>query len=62
MLSVVVLFAEIGWHDDATSLKISYVRAITGWWNVQPELQWIINPGGRADHALAIGLRTGITF
>jgi porin len=45
---------------------------LTGWWQVQPDFQYIFNPGGGIPNPLApsrkigdaavIGLRTAITF
>lgn len=50
-----------GARDEAT-IELTYQRALTAWWSVQPDLQWVLNPGGNSDNALVIGLRTGITF
>ena len=37
---------------------------ITRWLNVQPDLQYIINPGGNQDlgNALVLGGRVALTF
>jgi len=48
-------------RDEAT-VELTYQHALTDWWTVQPDVQWVINPGGNADNALVIGLRTAITF
>ena len=47
---------------DEETVELTYQHAITDWWTVQPDLQWVINPGGNAHNALVIGLRTTITF
>ncbi len=47
---------------DEVTVELTYHRAITGWWSVQPDVQWVNNPGGNSDYALVIGLRSAITF
>jgi porin len=47
---------------DEFTVELTYQHAITDWWSVQPDMQWIINPGGNSDNALVIGLRTTVTF
>jgi porin len=47
---------------DEFTVELTYQRAITGCWTVQPDVQWVIDPGGNSDNALVIGLRTAITF
>ena len=47
---------------DEYTVELTYQYALTGWWNVQPDVQWVINPGGRSDNALVIGLRTTVSF
>jgi porin len=50
--------------DYEAILELTYKFQITKWWNVQPDVQWIIHPGGSGEqhNALVIGLRTQITF
>jgi len=45
-------------------LEFTYQAQITPWLVVQPDLQYIINPGGTADlnNALVIGGRASVTF
>ena len=51
-------------------LELSYQAQITPWWTLQPDLQGILNPGGRVANAdghvrpdaLVVGLRTAVTF
>lgn len=45
-------------------LEVTYQAEITPWLIVQPDLQYIINPGGTSDlgNALVIGGRAAITF
>lgn len=45
-------------------LEFTYQARLTPWLVVQPDLQYIINPGATSDHnnALVIGARTSITF
>ena len=45
-------------------IELTYQAEITPWLIVQPDLQYIINPGGATDvnNALVIGGRAAITF
>jgi porin len=45
-------------------LEVTYQAQITKWLIMQPDLQFVINPGGNQDlkNALVIGLRRAITF
>ena len=45
-------------------LEVTYQAQITKWLSMQPDLQFVINPGGNQDlkNAVVIGLRTAITF
>jgi porin len=45
-------------------LEVTYQAQITKWLSMQPDVQFVINPGGNQDlkNALVIGLRTAITF
>ena len=46
------------------ALEASYRAALTPWLSVQPDLQYIINPGGDRGlrDALVFGLRTQLAF
>lgn len=35
--------------DSETVFEISYKAQIAAWWTLQPSLQWVIHPGGRAN-------------
>ena len=57
--------------DHEAVIELSYVAAITPWWTLQPDLQYVIHPGGKAlnpagtaviEDALVIGLRTYLAF
>jgi porin len=50
--------------DYEAILEITYEANLAPWLQVQPDLQYIIHPGGspRNDDALILGLRTVITF
>lgn len=53
-------------------IEITYQYQVAPWWLVQPDLQYVINPGGgaaspldptrRLGDALVVGLRTNVTF
>jgi porin len=45
-------------------IEFTYQARITPWLVVQPDLQYIINPGGTTDlnNALVIGGRASLTF
>lgn len=45
-------------------LEFTYQVRLTNWLIVQPDLQYIINPGGTTDfeNALVIGARAAVTF
>ncbi|MEM9590485.1 MAG: carbohydrate porin, partial [Pseudomonadota bacterium] len=60
-------------QSGETSLELTYIAQITPWWSLQPDLQYIINPGGNVadpdgdptkavEDSFLIGLRTDITF
>ncbi len=51
-------------QDYETAVELTYQRALTPWCSIQPDLQYIIHPGGSSElgNALVIGLRTTITF
>ena len=53
-------------------LELTYRFQLTGWWQLQPDFQYVFNPGGglanpnaagrRIGDAAVIGLRTAVTF
>lgn len=47
-----------------TSLELTYSVTVTPWLRLQPDLQYIVNPGFRKDRddALVIGMRMELTF
>lgn len=50
--------------DREVTIELTYQYRVRPWFSLQPDLQWIHHPGAsRAlDDALAIGLRTRLTF
>jgi porin len=46
------------------ALEVTYQAQVIKWLNIQPDLQFVINPGGNQDlkNALVIGVRTVVTF
>ena len=45
-----------------TAVECFYRAQITPWFYLQPDVQFIANPGGIYDNSVAIGLRSVITF
>jgi porin len=55
-----------------TYLELTYQYEVTPWWQVQPDIQYVFNPGGgianpnaplqRVGNELVLGLRTNIQF
>ena len=47
-----------------TVLEATYQIQLTHWWNLQPDFQYIVTPGGEqgAHNATVLGLRTTINF
>lgn len=54
--------ANPGTEAAETSLELTYARDLTPWLQIQPNIQWIINPSGdpTLDNALLFGVR--LTF
>jgi porin len=59
--------------DFESALEISYQAQVASWWIVQPDLQWIIHPGGRvldlssplaakSAGTVVLGLRTAVAL
>lgn len=60
-------------RDHETVLEVSYTAPIAPWWSVQPDVQYIVHPGGNVqnpedasggtiDNAVVIGVRTSLVF
>jgi porin len=59
-------------RSSETFLEATYQLQVLPWWQIQPDLQYVINPGAgianpndptqRIKNELVIGLRTNITF
>ncbi|MEW6234612.1 MAG: carbohydrate porin [Candidatus Omnitrophota bacterium] len=60
-----VLFSEEAGlpKDGETAIELYYLYQMTGWMNLKPDMQYIVNPGGDGKpDALAIGMRWQILF
>jgi porin len=59
-------------RSGETALELSYQMQVTPWWTIQPDIQYIIRPGGgdphpddatkRVGNAFLIGVRSAIQF
>jgi porin len=59
-------------RSGETVLELTYRYQLTGWWQLQPDFQYVFNPGGgiastnapgrRVGDAAILGLRTAISF
>lgn len=51
-------------ENAETAIELTYSDAVTSWLSVQPDIQYIINPGTdpALDNALVLGMRTTVTF
>ena len=45
-----------------TILELFYRLQLTPWLSVQPDVQYYVDPGGRGNNALVLGLRTVVVF
>lgn len=55
-----------------TLIEVTYQVQVTPWWQIQPDIQYVLNPGGGIlDHVnpfrvlsneLVAGIRTNVTF
>ena len=56
--------SRISVPDYEAVLELTYRAQITPWFALQPDVQWIIHPGGSTaiDNALVIGLRAAVSF
>jgi porin len=50
--------------DQEIVIESNYQLQLKPWWTVQPNVQWILHPGGSdaISDALVVGLRTSLTF
>ena len=50
--------------DYEIAIEASYFLHLNTWWSLQPDIQYIIQPGGLGDipNALVLGLRTSVIF
>jgi len=55
---------DLGTDSRETSIELTYRAPITGWLTLQPDIQYIINPGldPALDNALVISLRFELGF
>ena len=53
-----------GFSHHESVLEVFYNAQVTKWWTIQPDFQWIFDPGGNtgAPDAVVIGVRTSIVF
>ena len=58
-------------RDHEAVIELSYIARLASGWTVQPDLQYVIHPGGNVTNpngtgtvknALVLGIRTTITF
>jgi porin len=59
-------------RTSETFVELTYQAQVTPWWLIQPDLQYVFNPGGgipnpdnplqRIGNELVLGLRSTITF
>jgi porin len=51
-------------YTAETVIEATYKMQLAPWWSIQPDLQYIVTPGGEygIDNATVVGLRTTINF
>jgi porin len=60
-------------HDQETLIELNYLAQVTPWLTVQPDIQYIVHPGGLVPNpndpsggttkdAFVLGIRTTIAF
>ncbi len=59
-------------RNGETAFELSYTAQITPWWTLQPDLQYIVHPGGNVpdpddpshviENSFLVGLRTTVAF
>jgi porin len=59
-----VFSRDLPGQNSETVLELTYTLALTPWLTVQPDIQYVINPGGRSSvkNAVVIGAQISITF
>jgi carbohydrate-selective porin OprB len=55
---------QVGRYGAETNVEIDYGLQVTGWLNLQPNVQFISNPGGNLDRerVTVIGIKTALTL
>jgi len=48
--------------ESETAVEFFYKAQLTDWMSLQPDLQYIVRPGGTEDNAVVAGLRLDISF
>ncbi len=59
------LCRQLEWMEGLTgetAWELFYQAAVTPWLSVQPDVQYIVRPGGGGANALAAGMRLGVAF
>ena len=53
-----------GFSDHETVLEAFYTIQLAKWWTLQPDFQWVFNPGGNSSSsdAIILGVRTSLVF
>jgi len=51
-------------HGSEEFVEATYQAVVTPWWNVQPDIQYVVTPGGepRAKNAVVVFVRSLVTF
>jgi porin len=59
-------------RDYELQFELSYLAQVTPWWTIQPDVQYVVNPGGSVPNprnptetvrnAWIVGVRTSVTF
>ena len=49
-------------EGSETAIEAFYKVQVNNWFYIQPDIQFIMNPGGSYTNSVAIGMRTAITF
>jgi porin len=51
-------------HDYEMAIEITYQIVLAPWWTLQPDVQWIVHPGGSSaiPDATVVGVRTILRF
>ena len=56
------VYEKFSTHE--TVIEAFYLVQLAKWWTLQPDVQWIIHPGGTgaAEDAVVVALRTSLVF